>query len=45
MAKTSQLLLATYFQHCAAHSIHSLLMTDAINRIRELVNSTENAIK
>jgi hypothetical protein len=36
MVKASQLLRATHFQHCVAHSLHLLLVTDGISRIPEL---------
>jgi len=36
MVKASQLLRSIHFQHCAAHSLHLLLVTDGISRIPEL---------
>ena len=36
MVKTSRLLRSDHYQHCIAHSLHLLLVTDGINRIPEL---------
>lgn len=38
MLKTSQLLKASYHQHCIAHCLHLLLMTDGIKRIPDFVD-------
>ena len=36
MMKTSRLLKSEYCQHCSSHSLHLLIMTDAVNKIPEL---------
>lgn len=38
MVKTSQLLRSYYFQHCIAHSLHLLLVTDGINNFPDIVD-------
>jgi len=37
MMKTSQLLRSAHTQHCVAHALHLLLVTDGINKIPDLV--------
>jgi hypothetical protein len=37
MVKASQLLRSVHFQHCVAHALHLLLVTDGINKVPELV--------
>ena len=47
MVKTSSLLRTCHYQHCVAHSLHLLLMTDGVNivpEITELVERCKNAV-
>ena len=37
MLKASKLLRSTHTQHCVAHALHLLLVTDGVNKIPELV--------
>ena len=38
MIKASKLLRSSHYQHCVAHSLHLLLMTDGINTIPDMVD-------
>ncbi len=38
MIKASNVLKSAGFQHCVAHALHLLLMTDALNKIADLVD-------
>jgi len=38
MVKTSQLLKVESYQHCVAHALHLLLMTDGVNSVPDVKN-------